>query len=385
MSLAPASPIDALRQAILDDGALQRELACETGLEPFLNRCAAIAARVGLPVGRDAIAAALEPAAHSPLLLPPPPALAGAPPRQWLPGEMLAMAGEPAIEWLYFGERGPTEAFYSQSIARVRALPINRLLRFRSPAAALPGLTLGPPPDGFVFHMSRCGSTLVSQMLAAMPGAISISEAPVIEAVARVVLAGRLPREALRGIIGALTRDRQGAVTYRFVKFLSSHVLLIPLLRELFPDTPWVFLYRDPVEVLISQIRMPSPEVLAGIPPSELPEGAADELRHAREIAMMIGRFVESALSAFPAGGGIAIDYRALPAAVETAILPHFGIAPDDDARRLMALSAALDVKRVGQPFRADSAAKQAEASAELRAIAEEFMGPPIRRLQTFG
>jgi hypothetical protein len=161
--------------------------------------------------------------------------------------------------------------------------------------------------------------------------------------------------------------------------------LLIPLLRELFPKTPWVFLYRDPVEVLVSQVRMPSPEVLMRLHPSETAKGTGNEHDNARQMAMPIAGFVDAALTAFSAGGGIAIDYRALPDAVETAILPHFGIAPGHDARRSMALAAALDVKRAGQRFEPDSAAKQAEASEGLRAIAEEFIGPAVRRLQALG
>src|SRR5438874_313448 len=38
-------------------------------------------------------------------------------------------------------------------------------------------------PSGLIFHMSRCGSTLVSQMLAALPANIVVSEAPPIDAI----------------------------------------------------------------------------------------------------------------------------------------------------------------------------------------------------------
>ena len=41
-------------------------------------------------------------------------------------------------------------------------------------AAAEPGID----PTGFIFHLARCGSTLVSQMLAALPEHIVLSEAP---------------------------------------------------------------------------------------------------------------------------------------------------------------------------------------------------------------
>jgi hypothetical protein len=213
----PRSAIDALRQTVLDDDTLQHQLAGATALDPFLDRCLSAAVRLGLPIARDAIAASLEPPTHSPMLLPPPTPLTSVPPRGWLPGEGLVVAGQPVIEWLHFGKQGPTEPFYAQSIARVRALPINRLMRFGTAADALLELSAQPDPDGFVFHMSRCGSTLVSQMLAALPGAISISEAPALDGIASLAQRGRLPREAIRGAIRALTRDRDGAASARFV------------------------------------------------------------------------------------------------------------------------------------------------------------------------
>ena len=40
-------------------------------------------------------------------------------------------------------------------------------------------------PSGFIFHMSRCGSTVISQMLAALAEHVVVSEAGPIDALAR--------------------------------------------------------------------------------------------------------------------------------------------------------------------------------------------------------
>ena len=32
----------------------------------------------------------------------------------------------------------------------------------------------------------------------------------------------------------------------------------LPLFRAAFPKTPWIFIYRDPVEVMVSLLRKPS-------------------------------------------------------------------------------------------------------------------------------
>jgi len=58
--------------------------------------------------------------------------------------------------------------------------PFNQLFCDRTPLAALGDYAASNPgiaPDGFIFHVSRCGSTLVSQMLAALPDSIVLSEA----------------------------------------------------------------------------------------------------------------------------------------------------------------------------------------------------------------
>ena len=84
--------------------------------------------------------------------------------------------------------------------------------RCRSTAcsATAPGSTISSPtpslrdslrPDGLIFHMSRCGSTLVSQMIAALPNMVAISEARPLDASDR---AGA--RDGRRGSQEALVR-----------------------------------------------------------------------------------------------------------------------------------------------------------------------------------
>ena len=66
--------------------------------------------------------------------------------------------------------------------------PFNLVFRRQTPVEALEELYEAEPgiyPTGFIFHMSRCGSTLVSQMLAALPADIVVSEASVIDGALR--------------------------------------------------------------------------------------------------------------------------------------------------------------------------------------------------------
>ncbi len=84
----------------------------------------------------------------------------------WLPLFLSARDGQPTVEWGYMGRERLTAPFFQDTLQHLLARPFNRLFRQRTSLDTLlerarthPGLPLG----GLVFHMSRCGSTLVAQ------------------------------------------------------------------------------------------------------------------------------------------------------------------------------------------------------------------------------
>src|SRR6266542_3419017 len=85
---------------------------------------------------------------------------------------------------------------------------------------AQPGLS----PSGFIFHMSRCGSTLISQMLAALPQNIVISEAGPIDSLLRTNFHDPSFADDRRPIwfawvVSALGQRRSGQEQHFFIKF----------------------------------------------------------------------------------------------------------------------------------------------------------------------
>src|ERR1044072_3432527 len=102
----------------------------------------------------------------------------------WVPVQIKWQQPRPFVEWCYVGARPLTQPFFDQTIQNLIFPPFNLLFRRRTPIETLlaryeikPGLQ----PTGFIFHMSRCGSTLVSQMLRALPHTIVVSEASLID------------------------------------------------------------------------------------------------------------------------------------------------------------------------------------------------------------
>src|SRR5258708_6325171 len=128
--------------------------------------------------------------------------------------------------------------------------------RTTSAAALLARMAALPerPPTGFIFHASRCGSTLVAQMLASLPRNIVLSEPAILDSVLYPPTCGRSTTDAeqlqlLRAVVGALGYPRHPGEQQCFVKFSSRAISKMPLIQSVFPEVPWIFLYREPLEI----------------------------------------------------------------------------------------------------------------------------------------
>ncbi|MDG2531204.1 aspartyl beta-hydroxylase [Caulobacter endophyticus] len=306
-----------------------------------------------------------------------------APPAGWLP--VAVSPGEDAVDWAFFGGRRLEESFFGESVPKVWSAPLNRLLRLRTPLSALEGLA-GPAPDGLVFHMSRCGSTLLGRMLGAPTGATVLSEAAPIDHVVR----GDLPRDRkvalLRGVVAALGRARGAGDERLFLKLDCWHALDFDLFREAFPTTPWLHLYRSPAEVMVSHARSPGmqmvPQVVA---PAVfgLAEPATPDADYQAAVLAAIG---EAMLAAFAADGtGLLVSYETLPGAVAGRVLPHFGWAPDALEHEVMTAAAAIDAKAPERAFAPDGAAKRAEVDPAIRAACAARLDGLHARLEAAG
>jgi hypothetical protein len=220
--------LEALRDLILDDVALSEALDAIDDHDAFAARAAEAAQAAGLSVEAAEIRAAIQTASV-------PPAERVRPPG-WLPAE---------VDWRPRGDLAmvrPTaaaEPFYADDVTRAGYRPLNRLVRLRTPLPA-PGDRPSRAPDGLIFHMSRCGSTLAAQMLAASPANVVISEAPPIDAVLRLEADDETKVARLRAMVAALGQARAGE-SRLFLKLDCWHVRDLPLFRRAFPDTPWVF------------------------------------------------------------------------------------------------------------------------------------------------
>jgi hypothetical protein len=365
--------LEALRDLILGDPALSETLDAIDDQDVFAARAAHAAAVAGLAVETAEIRAAIQTASI-------PPARRAFASPGWLPSEVCDLDGRPVVSWRWFGRRRLAEPFYGDDLMRAGYRPLNRLVGLRTP---LPGPNDHPPrvPRGLVFHMSRCGSTLAARMLAASPAHVVISEAAPIDAVLRLDLADETKVEALRAMVAALGQARAGE-TRLFLKLDCWHVRDLPLFRRAFPETPWVFVYRQPVEVLVSHLRRRGVQMIPELFPSARLDLDTPSAPDADYCVQVLAAICEGAARHYPAGGGRLVNYRQLPEALFTEILPHFGVTPSDDEAAAMRAAGARDAKAPDQTFASDVQDKQQAATPVLREICERRLDTVYRQLE---
>jgi len=188
--------------------------------------------------------------------------------RGFIPINVEHQDGAHRIVWLNVGDYQFTESKFRYSIQRLTAAHEHHD-RFTTDIRVLATddfLRDTLYPAGFIFHMSRCGSTLLAKAMARVPQHIVIDEGtPLNDGLWHYFTNGwRTPVEAspenltlLRNMVLALGRKRTAEQQTYFVKLRSWNVIFIDFIMQAFPDVPCLFVYREPAEVIVSGIMRP--------------------------------------------------------------------------------------------------------------------------------
>lgn len=314
--------------------------------------------------------------------------------KSWLPVDVLIEDGQPVIEWMDMAGVDCWEPFFFQTIERVRkerkvqTTGLEALIEFEKVSDTL-------SPSGFIFHTSRSGSTLVANACRALNDSLVISEAPVIPK-----FIGRLFTDTddktkellylvfLRGAVSALGQRRSGTERNYFIKFTSTCFLQFQRLRRIWPNVPALFLYRHPLEVMVSNMkRVPSwleiendPKVsaaLIGIETEQLFGMSREEY-----CARALGQYYAAAES-FADENTMLLNYDELSPATLLSIIRFFSVEPSPEEIERVTETARLNAKDPqGSEFHADSDTKLDEASEYLIELADEWAMPAYRRLK---
>lgn len=192
----------------------------------------------------------------------------------WIPYQLRYQDNDWQLLWLDLQERHIEEPFFDETIQLCRARMIERS-RFW-PASNLDFLVEAAKdidsiaPDAFIFHVSRCGSTLLSQALATAETNIVYPEAPLIDEILRmreqdVSVKEDQQERWFKSAMALMGQKRKTSYKQLFVKLDSWHIHFYPLLRKWYPTTPFFFLSREPHAVIGSHHQRRGIHVVPGM------------------------------------------------------------------------------------------------------------------------
>ena len=291
--------------------------------------------------------------------------------RHWFPLTAGIVDGEVTLAWRDMADIAFTDSFFENTLARQQR-DARRVCH--TPATALDQFNDVPAPDAFVFHVSRCGSTLLTQLLASLPHCIVMSEPPIIDSVLRLHHDQGAPDGTvalLRQVIRAMGQRRTGQEQHLVIKFDCWHIHSLELLRAAFPETPCLFLYREPQAVLASHQRQRGPQMVPGlIHPAllPLPEHATAPGDLDAHAGLVLDSFYTAALAHAAAGRIRLVNYSQLPGLVFSDLLAGLKIACTPAQLEAMRQRSQFHSKYTGNAYRGDARPPQEERLAQLAA-----------------
>lgn len=252
------------------------------------------------------------------------------------------------------------------------------------------------PPLLAIWHLTRCGSTPTARMLSCI-GALQVTDEPGalvdICGACRSLVPPPDRQRALAAALGSLGQPIRPDSRHLVIKQSLRSCQEQDLFRLLHPQMHRLLIIRDPLEILVSNLRGPPGWLkLREMVWSPLLSGVSlarqRDLSDAEFIARCLGRaFADMAdMVEQDPGGWLILDYTELPGAVMTRLLPRLGIIPSPAEAEAMAAVTRLQAwNRSGrQPFTPDSPLKQAAATPEMRALCDRFLRPSWQRLAAF-
>ena len=259
---------------------------------------------------------------------------------------------------------------------------------------------------GVVFHESRCGSTLAANTMMAMNPVAHRVYSESSPPIAAIKICGELYDECsveasanlLRDIIYMMGRSNDPNEENLFFKFQSITTRNMDTFRKAFPETPWIYLYREPVEVMMSQLDVPDMR-RANCVRSHMRSDMvarfvsrsgyqAHDLDDEEWCAIHLATLCESAIKNLndADGLGMAVNYHKdlVHDFLDTVFPKHFNVPLDDAARdRVIAISGTYSKNRGRHgEFKSDVEEKEKNASDGIRSASSLFLEPSFHTLE---
>jgi hypothetical protein len=322
----------------------------------------------------------------------------------WLPVEIgfdaqAALVADASVRWLEAGSTPLAEPFLRDTADKLRkASPPPREVETNLDALfRLAGLLPDATPRGFIFHMSRCGSTLIANAIRTAAGVTVVCEAL---PVTRLLLPGAQPpgswhaarwdgyrRRVLQSMFNVFAHYRTGEPDALVIKFASIDLLGMQFVRKLWPGVPCIVAVRDPAEVIVA--NLPGGVLMTLKQQPELSTrvlgwsgaGMTDEDFYARGLGLIL----EAALGALDDGCKV-VDYGDLNAARMREIAGFLGVELPPDPGQVDRVFRVYSKDPSGRmQFHDDRPAKQKSITAAIRNAAQTWAMPAYSEIRERG
>jgi hypothetical protein len=309
-----------------------------------------------------------------------------------LAGKWLAYRYQPGkrlVNWLVPVGHA-TEPFHDEYISRCRQLLFNQLIQ---PCTSLNMVRqqsegcAAVQPAGFIFHLSRCGSTLVSGCLSELDSTCVFSESPLLTELLLDKHLSAIEQQSLLGIFinlqAAAFPDRPNMI----IKWNAWDIFQWELIRGLYPRVPAIFLVRDPVEILASHQHsagrhmandrslMDYYPMLAATNRSDSVGSVLDQRIH------MLKVLLQGMYESLPEARVRLLDYRQLNAAIMGDLIGYFNLGVDDSVLLKIHTRMQFNSKLTGQTFLLDGEKKQKMFTSDEREKIHFHLGEHYQHL----
>lgn len=194
--------------------------------------------------------------------------------KNWYPVSLSKDLDKSLCKWIYFADTPLTDPFFEESRSKVMSHQINS-----KPFRVWSSLQLmqqwaremeSIPPKAIIFHASRCGSTLLAQLLGSNSKHISLAEVPFFDdLLRRYFFAQKEQKEELlqflESAIHFYGQKRNGIEEQLFIKTDSWHFFFWKEYRQLYPTVPFALLYRHPLEIFLSHQKLKGMQAVPGL------------------------------------------------------------------------------------------------------------------------
>lgn len=313
----------------------------------------------------------------------------------WYPVHLDLRQAASSVRWVDLSGVAFNEPFFHHTVNRAGGRRSMMTALGESPAGAEPPSIA---PSAFIFHVSRCGSTLLCNIFRALNRTHVVAEPQPIMALLSAYSETPGPYAAeewaqkrdqlLRQMMQGLGQPPMGSASRYIVKFTSYCAARMDIIRSLWPEVPIVFLVRDPVEVMVSNLNRAPGWMKLRERPQQLRNlfGWADESHPvSREefCARAFGQLCQSALR-HKGPRSMVMDYQDLISGGWNRVFAFLGLdAPDAgeqlriaEATKTYSKDAAGEVR-----FEPDAREKRDRVTPEIRDAADRWARPHLLQL----